>query len=213
MSAEHDEPTSGRVSSPALRAATGMGWTDWLATLDSAGAEQWDHKRIVGHLEQEHAETTTAWWRQSIAVGYEQARGTRVPGQTADAGFQVGVQRSLPASRSAVWECLVTRPELWLGPGAAVTFEPGARYRVTGGTDTPPAHGEIRVVKPEHRIRMTWQPDGWQAPATLQLTLAAAASGKTRLTVHVEKLPDATARTRMREHWKAVQQRIAAAVT
>jgi hypothetical protein len=30
----------------------------------------------------------SGWWRQSIAVGYEQARGKRQVGETANAGYQ-----------------------------------------------------------------------------------------------------------------------------
>ena len=76
----------------------------------------------------------------------------------------------------------------------------------------PGARGEVRVVKPGERLRMTWQPDGWAAPATLQLTLSESASGKTTITAHLEKLPDADAREAMRERWREALERIAAAV-
>ena len=64
-----------RISSDSLREATGRGWDEWLATLDAAGAADWDHKEIVAYLKREHGDTTTGWWRQSLTVGYEQARG------------------------------------------------------------------------------------------------------------------------------------------
>ena len=53
------------------------------------------------------------------------------------------------------------------------------------------------MVKPGQRIRMTWQPEGWRKPATLQITLMPKARGVS-FHVHMEKLPDAKAREAMR---------------
>ena len=193
-----------RISSESVREATGRGWEEWLETLDAAGALGWDHKEIVAYLEREHAGTTTGWWRQSITVGYEQARGKRVVGETADTGFQVGVQRTVAATAEEAWELLTTRPELWLGEGAFRGLVEGERYEVPG------ASGQIRVVKPGDRLRLTWQPEGWEAPATLQLTLSESGPGKTAITAHLEKLPDAEARDAMRAHWREALERIGA---
>jgi uncharacterized protein YndB with AHSA1/START domain len=200
----------GRLAPGAVREGTGRDWADWLFMLDAAGARSWDHRGIVEFLEREHSEVS-AWWQQSLAVAYERARGKRVVGQTSDVGFQIGAQRSVAASTGHVWEVLVTRPELWLGAGARVVFEPGREYEVPPGESTPGAHGEIRVVKPGDRIRMTWQPDDWPAPATLQITLTPAAPGKTRLNAHLEKLPDARVREAMRGLMRAAMERVAAA--
>jgi uncharacterized protein YndB with AHSA1/START domain len=211
MPSTMDERNPGGVSEASLEAATGRGWDGWLAALDDAGAGGWSHKEIVAFLAREHADETTAWWRQTIAVGYERARGKRAVGQTADAGFQVGVQRSVDASRSKTWELLTSRPELWLGPQAAVTFEEGARYEVPAAGDSPAAAGEIRVVKPGDRLRLTWQPDDWAGPATVQLALLESASGKTAIQAHLEKLPDGAAREAMRTRWRDALERVAAA--
>jgi uncharacterized protein YndB with AHSA1/START domain len=181
-----------RISSDSLREATGRGWDEWLETLDAAGAAEWSHKEIVAYLARDHAEATTAWWRQSLTVGYEQARGKRALGETAEAGFEVGVRRSVDASLEDVWELLVSRPDLWLG--GRVAFRKGERYSVPGAT------GEIRVVKPGDRLRLTWQPEGWTEPATMQIALSRSQSGKTTITWHLEKLPDAEARDAMRAH-------------
>ena len=134
-----------RISSESVREATGRGWEDWLETLDAAGAADWDHKEIVAYLGREHGEATSSWWRQSITVGYEQARGKRVLGETADTGFQVGVQKSVAATPAEAWELIVSRPELWLGEGASVNFAEGERYHAPGA----------------HAAR-----SGWSSPAT-----------------------------------------------
>lgn len=201
----------GRLTPDAVREGTGREWEEWLDLLDAAGAFDWDHRGIVDYLEREYPEVS-GWWWQSLAVAYERARGKRAVGQTADVGFQIGVQRSMPATRGQVWELITTRPELWLGAGAVVTFEPGTPYDVPPGDSDPGAHGEIRVVKPGDRLRLTWQPEGWSAPATVQLALSAAGQGRTRLQAHMEKLPDGEAREAMRQRWRAVLERIALTV-
>ena len=200
-----DDRILARISSESVREATGRDWDDWLETLDGAGAANWDHKAIVAFLAREHASETTGWWRQSIAVGYEQARGKRAVGETASTGFQVGVQRTIDGTVVDAWELLTSRPDLWLGDGVQVAFAAGERY------EAPDAAGEIRVVRPGDRLRLTWQPEGWPAPATLQLTVSESRPGKTVINVHLEKLPDGEAREAMRARWRATLERLAAA--
>ncbi|HWB71548.1 MAG TPA: SRPBCC domain-containing protein [Egibacteraceae bacterium] len=213
MADENEELTFGRVSSESVRGATGRGWEEWLEALDAAGAADWDHKEIVAYLEREQPEVSSGWWRQSITVGYEQARGKRAVGQTAGAGFQVGVQRSVTATATEVWAVITSRPELWLGEGASVDFDRGGGYEVPPGDGAPGASGEVRVVKPGDRLRMTWQPEDWPRPATLQLTLSRSGPGKTAINVHLEKLPDAGARAAMRTRWREALERIVAAAS
>jgi uncharacterized protein YdhG (YjbR/CyaY superfamily)/uncharacterized protein YndB with AHSA1/START domain len=189
-----------RVTDSAVKEATGKDWKAWMRALDKAGAGELNHKQLVAHLARE---VESSWWRQSIAVAYEQARGKRVVGETADTGFQVGVVRTLPMSAEALWKQVATRPETWLGAGTALTLKKGADYAVPRRRSIPGVRGEVRVVKPGQRIRMTWQPDDWKKPATLQLTLVPKPRGVS-LHVHMDKLPDAKAREAMREHWARV---------
>ncbi len=203
----------GRISSESLREETERGWEEWLEALDSAGAADWSHKQIVAYLGREHRKATSAWWRQSITVGYEQARRKRAVGQTGDTGFQVGVQRSVAATAAEAWELITSRPELWLGHGASVAFKEGERYDVPPGKGSPGASGEIRVVKPGERLRLTWQPKGWREPATIQLTLTETTSGRTAIGAHVEKLLDADAREAMRERWREALEPLVTAAT
>jgi uncharacterized protein YndB with AHSA1/START domain len=211
MSGE-DEAGLGRISPEAVREATGRAWREWLEELDAVGAADWDHKEIVAHLAREHPEAVSSWWRQSIAVGYERARGKRAVGQTADGGFQVGVRRSVAASPAAAWRLVTSRPDLWLGEGASVAFEEGARYEVPPAAGAPGASGVVRVVRPGERLRMTWRPEAWTAPATLQLTFTESRPGTTAITVHLERLPDADAREVLRQRFRAALERVAEAV-
>ncbi len=210
MAAEEVQRALGRVSEQSVRTATGYGWEEWLEALDAAGAAAWDHKEIVAHLEREHPEVSS-WWRQSITVGYERARGKRAVGETAATGFQVGVQRTTAVGVAEAWDLVTSRPDLWLGEGASVVFAEGRRYEVPSGGGEPTATGEVRVVKPGERLRMTWQPQDWSTPATLQLALSETGSEKTVIQAHMEKLPDADAREAMRTRLGAALERIAAA--
>ena len=142
-----------RISSESVREATGRDWDEWLETLDGAGAADWDHKAIVAWLAREHAGSTTGWWRQSIAVGYEQARGKRAVGETADAGFQVGVQRTVDTTVAEAWELLTSRPELWLGDGAEVAFAAGERYEAPGRGRRDPRRQARRPPAPDLAAR------------------------------------------------------------
>lgn len=129
----------------------------------------------------------------------------RVIGQTKDAGFQIGVRRTLPLSSAAAWR-LLTSPEglaLWLGETSIERFEPEVRYRLPNGTE-----GEIRVVVPNDRLRMTWQPPGWSRPSTIQIRLLPKGHSTT-IAFHQEWLPDATAREERRAHYDAVLSELA----
>jgi uncharacterized protein YndB with AHSA1/START domain len=185
-----------------VRRATGRGWDEWIALLDAACAQAWSHKQIVAWLAA-HAELS-GWWRQSVAVGYEQATGKRVPGETADVEFQVGVRVTVVAALATVWEALVSPAgkALWLGSGAAV-LAPGVAYETPDGT-----RGEIRVVKPEDRIRFTVHRPGGPAASTAQIALVGSGVAKTAVTFHHEKLRDAEERETMPRHWKAVADKV-----
>lgn len=194
----------GGVSNEAVEKATGHGWSQWLAILDKAGAGQRDHKEIVAYLKQTHG--LSRWWQQTVTVGYEKSKGRRVVGQTADAGFQVGVQKTIPVDVETGWQLLTSRKGLacWLGKTVGFSLVEGATYKTDGG-----AHGEVRVVKPGSRIRLTWQSPDMKRPATLQISLVASGPEKTSFRIHLEKLASQKAREMMKEHWRDVLNRLA----
>jgi uncharacterized protein YndB with AHSA1/START domain len=115
-------------------------------------------------------------------------------GLTKDAGWEIGVSRTLPVDLEDAWRLLDSDEgrAIWLGEGEA-------------------PHGEVRSRRPEDRIRVTWQPAGRETPATAQVVLREGASG-TRLNFHTEKLESAEDRERVREHWKGVLDRLEAAI-
>ena len=193
------------ITDAAVVDATGRGWVDWLAVLDAAGGTDMDHSELVAALAEAGVERP--WWQQQLAVGYELERGLREPGETATAGFQVGVQRTLPGPMQAVWE-LLTGPEgraVWLGSTTDLAFAPGETYRTDEGTT-----GEIRTVDPGARLRLTWHPPELPSPSTLQLTLSCPRNTdeRTTLRIHHERLVDGEQREAMRAHWRGVLDRL-----
>ncbi|MBB6672181.1 SRPBCC family protein [Cohnella nanjingensis] len=133
-------------------------------------------------------------------------------GQTASAGFQIGVRRTYPISPERAWAFLLS-PEglkLWLGELSQLELQAGHRYTTEEGTT-----GELRVVNPVRQLRMTWQPKGWEQHSTLQIRLIPSSSDpeKTTISFHQEKLRDAHAREAMKRRWEEVAAGIMEKVT
>ncbi|MDD9270406.1 SRPBCC domain-containing protein [Paenibacillus sp. GCM10023248] len=130
----------------------------------------------------------------------------KIVGQTATAGFQIGVRRTLNLSREQAWE-LLTSPEgreLWLGECNEIVWAKGSEFRTAAGLT-----GQLRVVKPQEQLRLTWQPASWPEASTLQIRLLPAANpGRTTVSFHQEKLDTAQRREDMKIHWEDVLRRL-----
>lgn len=185
------------VSDDAVREATGRAPAEWEKLLDARGGADLSHKQIVALLEELGVES--GWWMQMLAVDYERRKGKRAVGQTADTGFQIGVQRTLPMSVEDAWE-LLTSPKgvrAWLG-GAVPKWEKGEKYALTDGSG-----GEVRVFKPGSHLRVTWQPEGWPRASTIQVRAMPRGEGKTVVSFHHEHLPGAAEREARRSFYEA----------
>ncbi len=125
-------------------------------------------------------------------------------GLAKDAGWQIGVSRTLPHPAPVVWDFISSRDglALWLGPGAVLTPERGAPYRTAVGVT-----GEVRGYRRMDRIRVT------HGTTTVQVALAPTADGaRTMLRFHQEHLANAEERERQRAHWQRVLDQVAAAL-
>ena len=125
-------------------------------------------------------------------------------GKTQDAGWEIGVSRTVPHPVEQVWALLTSRAglDLWLGAGARLGTTKGAGYATDAGTE-----GEVRSWRALDRIRLTWQPEDWDHETTVQVVVAAK-DAKTRVTFHQERLANAAERERQREHWQSVMDQI-----
>lgn len=131
-------------------------------------------------------------------------------GKTRDAGWQIGVSKTIDRPVEDVWS-FITSPEgiaIWLGEGVTVLSELGAGYETAAGV-----RGETRSYRELDRVRLTWQPPGWRHETTLQLTVSPAGAGRARLGVHQERLADAEEREQQRTHWRGVVDALVAALT
>ncbi|HEY8470984.1 MAG TPA: SRPBCC domain-containing protein [Longimicrobiales bacterium] len=187
-----------RISDEAVRRATGRTWDEWIRWLDERGAARMSHKEIVALL-REKGGVQSGWWQQSIAVGYERAKGRRVEGQTADVGFEIGVRRTVPLPAHEAWRRL-TAPDgvrAWLGDAPSLRFQVGEAYRLSDGTT-----GEVRVAVAGDRLRITRRPEGWARAATIQIRVLPKGE-KTVVAFHEENLPSAEEREARRAHFEA----------
>ena len=113
------------VSDDALTSATGHDWRFWFRLMDDWGATAHTHTEMARWLVAEHG--VPGWWSQSITVGYEQARGLRVPGQHAD-GFAVSASKTVAVPVEELFDAFVDDElrERWL-PGADLRLRTSTR--------------------------------------------------------------------------------------
>ena len=123
-------------------------------------------------------------------------------GLTQDAGWEIGVSKTLPLPVDIVWE-FIASPEgvaRWLGEGTRLPTRKGESYETEDGIA-----GEVRSYRPGDRVRLTY--------GTTTLQVAVSASGeKTVLRFHQEHLAGSAERERQRAHWKAVMAEIVRAL-
>jgi hypothetical protein len=101
-------------------------------------------------------------------------------GLTKDAGWEIGVSRTVPHDTDTVWALLEDIPG-WLG-------------------EQP---DDVRSNRPHDRIRVRWH------DTTVQVAIRPTKTG-TSIRFHQEHLRSAKERERQREHWKGVLDRLAA---
>ncbi|MDF2683716.1 MAG: ATPase [Brevibacillus sp.] len=129
----------------------------------------------------------------------------KVVGQTARAGFQIGVRRALAISPEEAWDFLMSEPGLkcWLGTFSSIQIEPKFSFESKEGIS-----GEFRIVKPFLQIRLTWKKKEWQKPSTLQIRFLSGEANKTTISFHQENLSDQQVREEMKLRWEDVLEKI-----
>ncbi|MHA2407983.1 MAG: SRPBCC family protein, partial [Candidatus Ranarchaeia archaeon] len=187
------------ISNDAVLKATSKSWNGWFDILNKKKMQNEPHNIIAIYLVEEHK--ISPWWAQTVTVEYEKHLGRRVKGQTKEVGFQIGVQKTIPFKKEAVWDLLLSSEglQVWLGPPLHFTPEEGHTYSTKDGLI-----GKVRVLKPNDHMRLTYQPEDWEEPSTLQITVTSKKLGRTAVRIHHEKLADAESRQKMNEHWKDV---------
>jgi uncharacterized protein YndB with AHSA1/START domain len=129
---------------------------------------------------------------------------TKPVGLTKNSGFEVGLRKTLTVPPDLAWKFMFSPEGLRLWLGAVPDFHPekGMEYRTTDGIT-----GVVKVLNPGVNIRLTWQPEAWSKPSTLQIRVIPV-GGKATISFHQENLPDSTAREGMLSHWQEVMEKI-----
>ena len=155
------------ISDDAVAAKTGRNWDQWFAYLDKKGAAGLDHRAIVALL----ADSAPPWWRQMVAVTYEQARGLRKKHEK-PAGFEVSASKTIGAPVSALakaWTDARLRKR-WL-----------------------PEPVEIRKATLGRSVRVKWPKD--ETP--ISVNLYAKSRTTSQITIQLGRLKTAAAGARM----------------
>jgi hypothetical protein len=163
------------VAEERVVAATGRGWQAWFELLDGSEAATRSHTEIARWLRAEQG--VDGWYSQSIAVGYERARGLRAPGERPD-GFAVGASRTVAVPVERLFEAFEdeTLRERWL---------PGAELRV-------------RTATFPRTARYDWE-DG---STRVIVGFDDVGEAKSRVALSHERLPDAEAADEMKAWWR-----------
>jgi uncharacterized protein YndB with AHSA1/START domain len=181
MIAKGDRPeaTAATFEPPAsetkLIEATGRSWEEWFGLLDDWGAKDRPHKHNARWLVAEHG--VPGWWSQAITVGYERARGLRMPGQMRD-GWSVGASKTIAAQAQRVFDAFVDEAvrDRWL----------------------PKAAMRLRKATPPRIARYDWE-DG---STRVQVYVTERDDAKSTVTVQHERLPDAETADEMKAWWR-----------
>lgn len=127
-------------------------------------------------------------------------------GLTRDAGWELGVRRTVAATVPDVWHRLLAE---WLPQWLEVDSIPqlvGAPLRHHGSV-----RGRIVGCHRGRRVRMYWTPAALDHETVFQVTLLEASAGTT-IAIHQERLVDAVERQSQLEQWTAVLDDLVAAL-
>ena len=189
------KPAAKKPSSPARRIAgvgndavikaTGRAWAEWLKVLDGLGAKAMPHREIARLLARQFS--VPAWWSQMVTVGYEQARGLRLPHQKAD-GFSANASKTIGASLDQLYAA-------WSDPKQRARWLPGAPLQVRRSTDGK-------------SMRITWT----LGPSNVDVGFFEKGPGRSAVQVEHSKLADEAAAVAQKDYWSRALTRLKALV-
>lgn len=162
------------LSTAAVVRATGHDWSWWRSRLDGAGFGGAEHREITRFVEDTF--DISAWWTQSVVVGYERIVGLREIGQRREGTYDANKSKTLPVPVEALYRAF---------------DHPEDRHRWL-----PDVDWQVRRSTPHRSIRLDW-PDG--CPVDLWFT----AKGSTKSSVQIQhrKLASKEDAARVKSEW------------
>jgi uncharacterized protein YndB with AHSA1/START domain len=171
----------GGIGNEAVTKATGRGWPDWFAILDSFDVKQNGHAAAAKYLQANHA--VSLWWSQSLVVGYEQARGLREKHQKTD-GYSVSASKTILASTAEAF---------------GAVHDPKARARWL-----PKMKWTLGKVTRGKSLRAKLTADG----TPVEVMIYPKGPGKCQVTIQHNKLKSRKEALTMKDFWQAAAQRL-----
>ncbi|MFN7132103.1 MAG: hypothetical protein ACK4N5_08470 [Myxococcales bacterium] len=171
---------TGGPSDAAVEAKTGRDWRGWFELLDARGGARLDHKGIVALLAEEPG--ISPWWQQTVAVGYERARGLRDKHEAPD-GYQVSATRTVDGPPEAVFALLASERD------RRGLFGPGA-LKVSTSTEPKSLRG------------------AWSGGGRVDVLLTPRSGGRTAVSVQHRRLRAAADVAALKAHWTAALERL-----
>ncbi|MGW7274987.1 hypothetical protein ACWGH5_31250 [Streptomyces sp. NPDC054864] len=168
-----------KLSSDALREATGKDWPQWFAVLDAWGAASRGHTEIARHVREEHG--VDGWYAQSVAVGYEQERGLREVGQSSTGEWRTSGSKTIEASAARVIEAFT---------------DDAVRRRWL-----PEAEISLRTHRPAKSVTADFK-DATGTTSRLSVGVTVKGPAKTLVGVRHEKLADAAEVAAYKAFWR-----------
>jgi hypothetical protein len=125
----------------------------------------------------------------------------KTTGFTKDAGYQVGVRKTIQGSHLDVWNFLLSDKGLsiWLGDADPEKLILREEITLSDGTIV-----KITRFKLQSHLRMRWRKKSWDSSSRLQLRVIASGYHRTTLAFHQEMLDSSAQREDMKRHWKQV---------
>jgi hypothetical protein len=165
-----------KFSDASVRERTGRGWDEWFALLDAWGADERTHAEIASWLVTAHR--VPGWWAQTVTVGYEQARGMRMPGQTSSGDFAANASKTVAVSAERLFTAFAddTIRRRWLPDGDI----------------------HIRTATAPKSLRADWS-DG---ATRIAVGVTSKGAAKAQVAVQHEKLADSDQAARMKAYWR-----------
>jgi len=156
LSSYWDRFVAKELSADSIAAGTGRTWDEWLVSFESVDAATLTHKEIVAAASKAGA---PSWWRQMIAVKYEQHEGRRTPGQDSDGKFSVSASKTCTCSLDAAlqrWKkVMASRPDpsgIAIERGPEVSSTEKWRHWRAGLADGTRAVVNISAKSPDNSV-------------------------------------------------------------
>ena len=167
-------PAEPRISDEAAQAGTGKTWEAWFTLLDQRGGRELGHKELVALAGQ--LADLSPWWRQMVAVAYEQSRGLREKYESAD-GYQISRSKTLSVAVDRLYAAFADEDQRrrWL-PQEGIT---------------------IRKATLDKSLRMNWS-DG---KTVLDVDFYSKGANKCQVVVQHRKLAGPGEAERMKAAW------------